>query len=145
GDGHSCVWSQWSNRRADRDSGQRRRPHVSVRRRSGLHGRLRQEASWGQLPLEGKRTVDLEGASGSGGRLRGRPQHAAEPGAVGQHVQVSSGSSRVDYTMAKTKGVFGDKSYEITPIKDRLHLEAGAQSIALSIPDAPKAMDVLNF
>ena len=71
--------------------------------------------------------------------------HAAEPGAVRQHVQVSSGSSRVEYTMAKTKGVFGDKSYEIAPIKDRLHLEAGAQSIALSIPDAPAAMDVLNF
>src|SRR5712691_5404437 len=71
--------------------------------------------------------------------------HAADPGAVGQHVQVSSGSSRVEYPMAKTKGVFGDKSYEMTPIKDRLHLDAGAQSIALSIPDAPKAMDVLNF
>ncbi len=71
--------------------------------------------------------------------------HAAEPGAVGQHVQVSSGGSRVEYTMAKTKGVFGDKSYEMTPIKDRLRLEAGTQSIALSIPDAPKAMDVLNF
>ncbi len=71
--------------------------------------------------------------------------HAAEPGAVGQHVQVSSGSSRVEYTMAKTNGVFGDKSYEMTPIKDRLHLEGGTQSITLSIPDAPKAMDVLDF
>ena len=71
--------------------------------------------------------------------------HAAEPGAVGQRVQVSSGGSRVDYTMAKTKGVFGVKSYEMTSIKDRLHLEAGTQSIALSIPDAPAAMDVLNF
>jgi len=71
--------------------------------------------------------------------------HAAEPGAVGQRVQVSSGGSEVEYTMAKTKGVFGDKSYEMTPIKNRLHLEAGAQSIALSIPDAPKAIDVLNF
>src|SRR5260221_12198958 len=46
--------------------------------------------------------------------------HAPEPGAVGQHVEVSSGSSRVEYTMAKTKGVFGDKSYEMTPIKNRL-------------------------
>lgn len=71
--------------------------------------------------------------------------HAAEPGAVGQHVQVSSGSSWIEYTMAKTKGVFGDKSYEMTPIKDQLHLAPGAQSIVLSIPDAPKAMDVLNF
>ncbi|HUT11060.1 MAG TPA: alpha-L-fucosidase [Thermoguttaceae bacterium] len=71
--------------------------------------------------------------------------HAAEPGAVGQQLQVNSGNSTVRYTMAKTKGVFGDKSYEMTPIKDRLHLEAGAQSIALSIPDAPKAMDVLDF
>ena len=71
--------------------------------------------------------------------------HAAEPNAVGQHVEVSSGSSRIEYTMAKTKGVFGDKSYQMTPIKDHLHLEAGAQLIALSIPDAPKAMDVLSF
>ncbi len=50
--------------------------------------------------------------------------HAAEPGAVGQHVQIS-GSGRVEYTIAKTKGVFGDKSCEMTPIKDRLRLEAG--------------------
>src|SRR4051812_29713588 len=64
--------------------------------------------------------------------------HAAEPGAVGQRVQVSSGSGRVEYTLAKTKGIFGDRSYEMTPIKDRLHLEAGAKSISLSIPDAPK-------
>ena len=71
--------------------------------------------------------------------------HAAEPGAVGQHVQISSGSSRVEYTLAKTKGLFGDKSYQMTPIKGRLQLEAGAQSIALSIPDAPKAMAVLDF
>jgi hypothetical protein len=71
--------------------------------------------------------------------------HAAEPGAVGQRVQVSSGSNRLEYTMTKTKGVFGDKSYEMTPIEDRLHLEAGAQSIALSIPEAPKVMDVLDF
>jgi alpha-L-fucosidase len=71
--------------------------------------------------------------------------HAAQPGAVGQRVQVSSGSSLVEYTMEKTKGVFGDKSYQMTPIKDRLHLEAGAQSIALGIPDAPKDMNVLDF
>jgi len=70
--------------------------------------------------------------------------HAAEPGAVGLHVQISSGSSRVEYTMAKTKGVFGNKSYEMTSIKDRLHLEAGTQSITLSIPNAPQAMDVLD-
>src|SRR3954454_13056752 len=31
--------------------------------------------------------------------------HAAEPGAVGQRVQVSSGNSKVEYTMAKTRGV----------------------------------------
>src|SRR6476646_3406684 len=60
--------------------------------------------------------------------------HAAAPGAAGQHVQVRSGGSRVEYTMAKTKGVFGDKTYEVTPIKGLLHLEAGAQSIALNIP-----------
>jgi len=71
--------------------------------------------------------------------------HAAEPGAVGQHVQISSGSSRVDYTMAKTNGVFGDKSYEMTPISGLLHLEAGAPAIALRIPDAPKTMAVLQF
>ena len=71
--------------------------------------------------------------------------HAAEPGAVGQHLQISSGDSRVGYTLAMTKGVLGDKSYEMTPIKDRLRLEAGTQSITLSIPDAPKAMVVLAF
>ena len=71
--------------------------------------------------------------------------HAAEPGAVGQHVQISSGSSRFEYTVAKTAGVFGDKTYEMTPIKGTLHLEAGAQSIALSIPDVPKTMAVLTF
>jgi hypothetical protein len=71
--------------------------------------------------------------------------HAAEPGAVGQRVQISSGTSRVEYTMAKTKGVFGDRTYEMTPIKGLLHLDAGAQSIAISIPDAPKAMAVLTF
>ena len=51
--------------------------------------------------------------------------HAAEPGAVGQHFQVSSDDSSVGYTLAMTKGVFGDKSYEMTPIKGRLHLKAG--------------------
>jgi len=71
--------------------------------------------------------------------------HAAEPGAVGQELQVSSGSSRVRYTLAMTKGVFGNKSYEMTPIKGPLRLEAGAQTIALSIPNAPKAMAVLDF
>lgn len=71
--------------------------------------------------------------------------HAADPGAAGQHVEVRSGSSRVEYTIAKTKGVFGDKTYEVAPIKDLLHLEAGARSISLSIPNAPKTMDVLNF
>ena len=58
--------------------------------------------------------------------------HAAEPGAVGQELQVSSGDSTVRYTLAMTKGVFGDKSYEMTPIKGPLHLEAGAQSITLT-------------
>ena len=71
--------------------------------------------------------------------------HAAEPGALGQDLQVSSGSSRVSYTLAMTKGVFGNKSYEMTPIKGRLRLEAGAQSIVLSIPNAPKAVAVLDF
>jgi sugar phosphate isomerase/epimerase len=71
--------------------------------------------------------------------------HAAEPGAVGQQLQVSSGNSKVEYTLALTKGVFGNKSYEMTPIKGRLRLEAGAQTITLSIPDAPKAMAVLQF
>ncbi len=71
--------------------------------------------------------------------------HAAELGAVGQHLQVKSGDSRVGYTLAMTRGVFGNKSYEMTPIKDRLRLEAGTQSITLSIPDAPKAMVVLAF
>ncbi len=71
--------------------------------------------------------------------------HAAEPGAVGQHVQISSGGRRVEYTLAMTKGVFGDRSYQMTPIEGLLHLEAGAQSIAISIPDAPKTMAVLQF
>ena len=52
--------------------------------------------------------------------------HAAEPGAVGQHLQVSSGNSRVAYTLAMTNGVLGNKSYEMTPIKGRLRLEAGS-------------------
>src|SRR5258705_12281194 len=30
--------------------------------------------------------------------------HVAEPAAVGQRVQVSSGNSKVEYTLAKTKG-----------------------------------------
>src|SRR5439155_19550527 len=34
--------------------------------------------------------------------------HAAEPGAVGQHLQISSGDSKVEYTLAMTKGVFGN-------------------------------------
>jgi len=71
--------------------------------------------------------------------------HAAEPGAVGQDVQVSSVNSKVGYTLAMTKGVFGNKSYEMTPIKGTLRLEAGAQSITLSIPNAPNAMAVLAF
>jgi len=71
--------------------------------------------------------------------------HAAEPGAVGQDLQVSSGNSTVKYTLAMTKGVFGNKSYEMTPIKGSLRLEARTQSIALSIPNAPKAMAVLAF
>src|ERR1700732_292557 len=71
--------------------------------------------------------------------------HAAEPGAVGQRLQVSSGDSKVGYKLAMTNGVFGNKSYEMTPIKGRLRLEAGTQSITLSIPDAPKAMGVLAF
>ncbi len=44
-----------------------------------------------------------------------------------------------------TQGVFGNKSYEMTPIKGWLRLEAGTQSVTLSIPDAPKAMVVLAF
>src|SRR5439155_9849370 len=52
---------------------------------------------------------------------------------------------RVSYTLAMTKGAFGDKSYERTPIKGRLSFEAGTQSISLSIPEAPKAMVVLAF
>ena len=60
-------------------------------------------------------------------------------------MQVSSGDSMVGYTLAKTKGVFGNKSYEMTPIKGRLRLKAGTQTITLSIPDAPKAMAVLQF
>src|SRR5207302_6647509 len=39
--------------------------------------------------------------------------HAAEPGAVGQVVQVGSGDNRVTYTLAMTKGVFGNKSFEL--------------------------------
>jgi len=71
--------------------------------------------------------------------------HAAEPRAVGQHLEVSSGNSRVAYALAMTKGVLGNKSYEMTPIKGRLRLEAGTQSITLGVPDAPRTMDVLDF
>ena len=60
-------------------------------------------------------------------------------------VQVSSGNSKVGYALATTKGVFGNKSYEMAPIKGTLRLEAGAQSITLSIPNAPKTMAVLDF
>ena len=130
---------------ADSDSGQGGRPHIPVRRRSGLQGRLRKKQAGDSFRWTGSGQIIWTVQVDRAGDYEIALNHAAEPGAVGQRLQVSSGDSRVGYTLAMTKGIFGDTSYETTPIKDRLRLEAGTQSITLSIPDASKAMVVLAF
>src|SRR5258708_17483434 len=63
--------------------------------------------------------------------------HAAEPDAVGQQLQFSSGQSRLSYSLAMTQGVFGNKSFAISPIQGSFHLAAGTTTISLSVTNAP--------
>jgi len=71
--------------------------------------------------------------------------HAAEPDAIGQQLQISSGQSQLSYTLAMTQGVFGKKTYALAPIQGSLHLAAGTNIISLSITDAPAGKAVLAF
>ena len=74
--------------------------------------------------------------------------HAAQPDAIGQQLQISSGQGQLSYTLAMTQGVFGKKTYALTPIpftKGSLHLAAGTNTISLSITDAPAGKTVLDF
>lgn len=71
--------------------------------------------------------------------------HAAEPDAVGQQLQISSGQSRLSYELAMTQGVFGNKSYSLAPIQGSLHLVAGTNTISLSITNAPAGKPILAF
>lgn len=71
--------------------------------------------------------------------------HAAEPDAVGQPLQISSGQSRLRYELATTQGVFGNKSYALAPIQGSLHLTAGTNTITLSITNAPAGKILLAF
>jgi Alpha-L-fucosidase len=71
--------------------------------------------------------------------------HAAEPDAIGRQLQISSGQSRLRYTLAMTQGVFGKKTYTLAPIQGSLHLAAGTNTISLSITDAPAGKTVLDF
>jgi len=136
------------HRREYPDSGQKRRPpHPCTAAERPPKDDCLQEASRGQLPLVGQRTDYLDVTSRPGGRLRGRPQpRRGARRRLEQHLQISSGDSRVGYTLAMTKGVLGDKSYEMTPIKDAASASRREPSRSrLSIPDAPKAMVVLAF
>jgi hypothetical protein len=71
--------------------------------------------------------------------------HAAEPAAIGQQLQISSGQSQLSYKLAMTQEVFGKKSYALTPIQGSLHLAAGTNTISLGIEGAPATMAVLAF
>src|ERR1035437_3280427 len=71
--------------------------------------------------------------------------HAAEPDAIGQQLQISGGQGQLSYTLAMTKGVFGNKSYSLAPIQGSLHLAAGTNTISLSITNAPAGKAVLAF
>ena len=48
--------------------------------------------------------------------------HAAEPDAIGQQLQISSGQSRLSYTLAMTQGVFGKKRTYWRPSRVRCTL-----------------------
>jgi hypothetical protein len=72
--------------------------------------------------------------------------HAAQPGAAGQELYITSGQSRLHYTVGVTKGVFPDNmAYEIVPIQGLLQLETRRQTLTLSISNAPPDMSVLAF
>ena len=71
--------------------------------------------------------------------------HAAQPDAIGQQLQISSGQSHLSYTLTMTHGVFGNKSYSLAPVQGSLHLAAGTNTISLSITDAPAGKTVLDF
>ena len=71
--------------------------------------------------------------------------HAAEPEAVGQKLEISSGQSRLSYTLAATPGVFGKKSYTLAPIPGSLHLTTGTNTISLGVEGAQATMAVLAF
>jgi hypothetical protein len=72
--------------------------------------------------------------------------HAAQPGAAGQELYITSGQSRLRYTVGVTRGVFPDNmAYEIAPIQGLLQLETGKQTLTLSISNAPPGMPVLAF
>src|SRR6266436_3613894 len=72
--------------------------------------------------------------------------HAAEPGAAGQELQIASGGGLLNYTVRSTEGVFrGNMAYEMVPVTGSLSLEAGKQTITLSITNAPAAKPLLAF
>src|SRR2546425_13093874 len=62
GDGHSCVWSQWSNRPDDCRAGEFSRSDLPLRRKGIEAGRGRKETGRRQFWLEGERRCDLGGA-----------------------------------------------------------------------------------
>jgi hypothetical protein len=71
--------------------------------------------------------------------------HAAEPDAIGQQLQISGGQGQLSYTLAMTQGVFGNKTYSLAPIQGSLHLAAGANTISLSITNAPAGKALFAF
>jgi len=73
--------------------------------------------------------------------------HATDAGAAGQQVQITSGNNSMTHTLAMTKGVFGGGflAYETIPLNGLLKLDAGDQTIALSITNAAPGMHVVDF
>ena len=71
--------------------------------------------------------------------------HAVETNAVGQRLQITTGQSQINYTLAMTQGVFGNKSYTLALTQGSLHFAAGTNTISLGIQGAPAAMAVLAF
>src|ERR1700722_15019800 len=47
--------------------------------------------------------------------------HAVETNAVGQRLQITTGQSQINYTLAMTQGVFGNKSYTLALTQGSLH------------------------
>src|SRR5258706_3707099 len=72
--------------------------------------------------------------------------HAAELGAAGQELQIAGGGGQLNYALQSTKGVFrGNMAYEMVPVMGSLSLEAGKQTITLSITNAPAGKPLLAF